>query len=151
MTVTFETKHIRNPLKAKSDDWQETADQWLCVINGVSFDYYTGIGHRVKSGFRTESGYTFEEMKRKNLSEEGIKSFCKISKPVSPRLDDLLHCLTSDAQASEQSFEDWCGDFGYDTDSIKALDTYRECQKIAGKLRKAKINIPAERERLANY
>jgi hypothetical protein len=42
----------------------------------------------------------------------------------------LLACMSSDSYVSE-TFEDWCGDFGYDTDSRKALDTFLKCQKIS--------------------
>lgn len=151
MTIEFKAQHIRAPKKAKSEDWRETADRWLCTINGVEFNFYTGIGHRVKTGSRSKSGFTFEELKRKNLSDDGIKELIRISRPKAPTLDDLLYALCSDASAAEMSFEDWCGDYGCDTDSIKALDTYRECQKTAIKLRKAKINIEAERKRLEDY
>ena len=72
-------------------------------------------------------------------------------KPLKPKLDDVLHALVMDASACEQSFEDWCSELGYSDDSIKALETYRECQKNADKLCKAGINVKAERERLADY
>ncbi len=151
MSIDFKAHHVRAPEKAESDNWQETADRWLCVINGVEFDYYTGIGHRIAKGDPSRpfkgADYSFNELKHR-MSDSGLKSFISQSKPVAPELDDLLENLLSDAGAAEMSFEDWAGDVGYDTDSIKALETYRECQKIAGKLRKAKINIEAERKRL---
>ncbi len=43
---------------------------------------------------------------------------------------DVLHSLLLDASCSDQSFEDWCGEFGYDTDSRKAETTWKECRKI---------------------
>lgn len=48
-----------------------------------------------------------------------------------PAMVDVLDCLASDASGVESArgFEDWCGDFGYDTDSRKAEATYRACRK----------------------
>lgn len=114
---------IRSPLAKKSDNWQETAFQWLVDINGQKFDYYTGAGLVNKA----------------------------TGKPNKPKLDDVLHSLVMDAEACNESFEEWCANFGSNPDSIKALETYRDCQKNADKLRKAGVNIEAERERLADY
>lgn len=44
-----------------------------------------------------------------------------------PRVDDVLARLVSDADAADVTFEDWCGDFGYDQDSRKAEKLYRAC------------------------
>jgi hypothetical protein len=54
-----------------------------------------------------------------------------------PTSDELLDCLASDAASVDnaRSFEDWAGDFGYDTDSRKALRTYKTCEKQAAKLK----------------
>lgn len=112
---------VRAAIKEKSNNWQETADQWLVNINGQKFDYYTGIGHRKKG------------------------------RPQKPELDAVLYALVLDAGASEERFDDWCANFGYDPDSRKALETYLQCQETAAKLRKAGINIAAECERLADY
>lgn len=49
---------------------------------------------------------------------------------------DVLHCLISDASSADNTFEDWCADFGYDSDSRKAERTYKACQRIAVKLNK---------------
>jgi hypothetical protein len=141
---------IRDPLKAKSDDWQETAHHWIVTIGGQAFDYYTGLGHRValKS---YGSGQTFEELSGKNLTETGLKKLLACSKATPPKIDDVLHSLVMDADACEMSFADWCGSLGYDEDSRKAFAIYEACQKNATKLRKAGVDICAERERLADY
>jgi len=44
--------------------------------------------------------------------------------------------LTLDAQTLDQSFTDWCAEFGYDDDSISAFDTYRACCENSKKLQK---------------
>lgn len=53
-----------------------------------------------------------------------------------PTAADVLSCLISDAQAGDYTFEQWCGDMGYDTDSRKALATWEACRAMAPKLYK---------------
>jgi hypothetical protein len=53
-----------------------------------------------------------------------------------PTAADVLACLTSDARVAEQTFEEFCGDFGYDTDSRKAEATYKACCRIAPRVRR---------------
>lgn len=100
-------------------------DQWTCVftrIEGraqiVEFDYFTGLGHR-----KAPAGVT--------------RAFDKVrlAKPRAPHPAGVLHSLILDSSAADQSFESWCGDFGYDTDSRKAFATYEACQQNADKLR----------------
>lgn len=123
-----DAKLLRAPLAKKSDNWQDTAFHWLVTIGGQTFDFYTGSA----------------------WVEEPKSSYIP-PKPIPPSYDDVIHSLVMDASACEQSFEDWCSELGYDSDSIKALEIYRSCQKNADKLRKAGVNIEAERERLADY
>ena len=42
-----------------------------------------------------------------------------------------------DSNSSDCTFEDFCWELGYDTDSRKALETYLSCQENGSKLRKA--------------
>ena len=53
-----------------------------------------------------------------------------------PDAADVLSCLLSDVSAGEQSFEDFCGDMGYDPDSRTAEATWRACAETAPKLRR---------------
>lgn len=53
-----------------------------------------------------------------------------------PTAENCLDCLLSDAQGGDQAFEDFCGDFGYDTDSRKAERLWRACQKTAREMRR---------------
>lgn len=103
-------------------DWPAKSFKWLVTIDGQQFDYYTGIG-RVKPN----------------------------GSPKPPSLDDVLFSLILDGSACENSFEDWCNDFGYSTDSRKALKTYLLCQENYNKLRKTTVDIEKERIRLEEY
>lgn len=148
--IKFTAVLIRNPKKAKSDEWHDIAHEWVVTINDQAFSYFTGLGHREFMGLpsdRTE----YAALKNANLTELGLINLLRMSKATPPKLDDVLHSLGMDAEACEQSFEEWCSNMGGDTDSRKALETYLACQGAAAKLRKAGIDIAAQRERLADY
>jgi hypothetical protein len=53
-----------------------------------------------------------------------------------PELSNVLGCLASDASGVENAsgFEDWCAEYGYDTDSRKAERTFRACEREAKRL-----------------
>lgn len=74
---------------------------------------------------------------------------------VSPNLPDVLHSLLSDGEAffNGQTFEQWCGDFGYDADSRKSETIYRQCDLIGRKLAGAvpRDILDKAREVLADY
>lgn len=53
-----------------------------------------------------------------------------------PTPADVLSCLLSDAEAASESFEDFCSSFGYDSDSRKAERTYRQCEKLAPRVKR---------------
>ena len=63
-----------------------------------------------------------------------------------PTAYDVLACISGDANAPD-TFEDWCADLGYDTDSLTALQTYRRCSAFAKRLQA--FFTPAELEQLA--
>lgn len=52
---------------------------------------------------------------------------------ATPELADVLDSLIVDASCYDnaRSFEDFCGDLGYDTDSRKALAMYEACRTTA--------------------
>lgn len=49
---------------------------------------------------------------------------------------NAFYCLVSDAIAGSENFEDFCSNFGYDTDSKTAEKIYRKCKKQLEKLSK---------------
>jgi hypothetical protein len=52
-----------------------------------------------------------------------------------PVVADVLSCLLLDASSGGESFEDFCGNFGYSTDSISAKSTWLQCVRISHRLR----------------
>lgn len=57
----------------------------------------------------------------------------------------VLACISGDAYTPE-TFADFCADYGYESDSIKALQTFRRCSAFAKRLRA--FFTPAELEQL---
>ena len=53
-----------------------------------------------------------------------------------PDACDVLNCMASDAGGYDnaRSFEEWCDEFGYDTDSRKAEKAYKHIGKSRAKL-----------------
>ena len=54
----------------------------------------------------------------------------------SPKLDSVLDCLLTDSIGVDGViFKDFCSEFGYDEDSIKAKKVYEACKKNSKKLK----------------
>lgn len=54
-----------------------------------------------------------------------------------PTTEEVLDCMASDASGYEnaRSFEDWCGEYGYDEDSRKAETIFNNVAKQSTKLK----------------
>lgn len=118
--VEYKAYHLG---ESKEKDWEH--DAWRCCFNNEGFEFKTGLGHRAPP-----TGWAAENIKQKygrfaKTSKEW-KDACTLMKPEAA---SVLQCLLSDAQASRESFEEWCSNFGYDTDSREALGTYLACQE----------------------
>ena len=50
--------------------------------------------------------------------------------------NDILDCITSDYYSECENFDDFCSEFGYDSDSRKAYKTYKAVQRQSEKLHK---------------
>ena len=123
--VTFSTRALG---ETSRDGW--TCDEWRVSFQRVHLDsrlpvrdkaaletaYYTGTGHRAKPAKRM--------------------SWDNAPRPVAPTAGSVLYSLLLDASGADENFHDWCANYGYDTDSRKALATYMACQENSDKLRK---------------
>lgn len=79
-----------------------------------------------------------ETGKRARTLSTGSPIFTGGDKIEAPDVVDVLHCLLSDSEViNYRGFEDWADDIGFDSDSIKARDTYNACLEAALKLRAA--------------
>jgi outer membrane protein OmpA-like peptidoglycan-associated protein len=71
---------------------------------------------------------------RKRMTFDFWDSVHNMGNNIKPSPYDILACVSSDVACSD-TFEDFCSDFGYDTDSLKALQTYRKLDRFAKRLR----------------
>lgn len=49
---------------------------------------------------------------------------------------NALNCALSDSYAAQETFKDFCSEFGYSDDSIRALKIYKDCKRTAVRLNK---------------
>ncbi len=57
-------------------------------------------------------------------------------KNAPPTIIEFLPCASSDCQAGEMSFEEFCSEFGYNEDSRKAYVTWECCVEMTRKMKK---------------
>ena len=131
-------------------------DRYIIFINGYDFEYFQGIGHREERKFFNE-GKKFKELlymkpqkTKKNMIfyKENIEQ-ASIVKPL--KIDDVLSCLILDYSLSNDDFDDFCANLGYNEDSIKALEMYNNCRKNAKKLKNIIHDLGDAVEKFNNY
>lgn len=98
-----------------ADAWKKTAYAWAVTLRvdgrTLRTSYWCGLGHA------------------KKVDGQLV--------PTPPSAPDVLVSLLSDAEGVEgRTFAEWAGDFGAEEDSIKALATYKACQRGGKKLLK---------------
>lgn len=109
---------------------------WLLIINGESFDFKTGTGHATpyyKSNYERSWGHR----NKKPVGIQVINDSESESWVEVPKADEILDCLFSDEEHGSQNFHDFCDNLGFSSDSLAALDTYRDCMEAGKKFRKA--------------
>lgn len=99
-----------------SDDKPRTVDAWRVTI---------GKQWGNKAGQWVTTYYTGTGLRNK-----------RTGRPTRPTVADVLYSLFSDATAADENFSDWCANYGYSDDSIKALNIYKACTETAQNLRR---------------
>lgn len=70
--------------------------------------------------------------------ETGIIYGDRLGRPVPPPdVADVVHCLLMDASGTDETFEEWAGNLGFDPDSRKAEAAFKACRETAAALRRA--------------
>lgn len=87
--------------------------------------------------------------------EAKIAAFLARAQKVTPSLPDVMNCLLMDGspEFDAETFEEWAGNFGYDTDSRKAEKIFAACTETGKAFRRAFTGeeIAQLRELFANY
>ncbi len=132
--LTMTATHIPSEVQK---DVSKSQVKWKIVLQYGSqkyeTEYSTGIGHlkRHKQGmdFRTVD-------ERQSLSTCLHNGRSGMFSVVPPSMDDVIQCLLSDAEAIDfATFEEWAGNFGFDTDSREGERAYNACLKTGLALR----------------
>jgi hypothetical protein len=95
------------------------------VIGSEHFQYKTGVGHFTPYNRGTKP-------KQSVIADTVNQGWVHI-----PKENDILDALISDADVGSMSFNEFCDNLGYSSDSLKALDIYRACMETSVKLRRA--------------
>ena len=116
------------------NDDKEPRDIYTITIKRNSREYTFDFGQSISnSGFYFMIGKKKYDIDRQYLDSKNLQSIAKrmswdfnpkydkIHKPVAPDAYSVLSCLT---KYDPGDFENFCADFGYDTDSKKAEKTY---------------------------
>lgn len=134
-TLTIE--FLKNDYHFDGD--KDKRDIYTCTLKRGSRKYKFNFGQSIaKSGFYFTVGRSKFEIDRKHIDSKYIFSICRninagfelskdtIHKPEEPTAYDILACLT---KFNPYTFEDFCSEYGYDTDSRRAKKTYKAVQK----------------------
>ena len=117
----FITFKINYAGETRQGDW--ACDQWGVNIfaplskPSVFFPYDTGLGLR-------------KTLRKRYAWEDKAPT-----KPIAPHIAAVLHSSMLDSESIDMSFDNWCDNFGGNTDSIKSFNMYRECCEFAKKFR----------------
>lgn len=115
---------------------------WLVTLKRdraeVTVDFYTGIGCTKRKvsekDLRKLKDGTWEVyvMDRWVSMQEAISRARVV--PAPPKSADVLNCMFG--SACDEDFSEWCANFGYSDDSIKAKRTYDKCQELERKAKR---------------
>lgn len=108
--------------------------------NGLEFhstEYSAGCAHAPeykKGGGHYGRGVTAAVVAE---CETGTIYWDRLGRPVPPPdVADVVHCLLMDASGTDERFEEWAANLGYDPDSRKAEAVFNSCRDVAAALRR---------------
>lgn len=120
---TFRAEEVAGT-DADKAQWSAGATHWCCT--------FTRQGHKPAVGSAFAAGGMLQVPTVRRMS---IPYHMGAAHNKPPTMWEVLSCLFMDAQSAEESFENWAADMGMETDSRKALATFKACQSIGKRLR----------------
>lgn len=126
-------RRTQEPATEGERPWEHHLWDVILTRNGqsITFPYRMGLGHeQSKCGKPRTTGRFAPARPYCHMRCESIGW-----RPTPPDLYSVLTSLKADATNGE-TFTDWCANYGYDTDSRKAMDTYLACQESEDRSRK---------------
>jgi hypothetical protein len=128
--VNYAVRYVGETIKK---DWGAngkgaTVDHYRFALGDYAGDFFMGLGNR-KASRPTPAHYRGDRYATRQW--EAIHK-----RPVAPSAASVLYSLLLDSEAVDQSFSDWCDNYGYDSDSIAALHVYQQCEEVGRELRR---------------
>ncbi len=109
----------------------------LCTEKNVRITCEYGNAKATPSTWENTRHHAYRVTLRLGRRTLSTDFFTGIGWNKEPSAADVLSCLVSDASSGEHdSFEDFCSNFGYDTDSRSAESTWKECKRTAIRVRR---------------
>lgn len=141
--LEFKTEFLENGLHFQGD--KEKRDIYNITLKRGERKYAFKFGQSINnSNFYVKQGRCITQIDRKYLESKNLYSIIRtlsglhfnsncdtIHKPIAPTLYDVLTCLQ---KYEVGTFNDFCGDFGYEDDSRNALKTYKAVVKEYDKM-----------------
>ena len=141
--LEFKAEFLENGLHFQGD--KDKRDIYNITLKRGARKYTFKFGQSIaKSGFYAKQGRCITQIDRKHLESKTlyfeIRNLSKIPfnpncdtivKPIAPTLYDVLACLQ---KYEVGTFEDFCSEFGYNTDSRNAKKTYKAVVKEYDKM-----------------
>ena len=124
-------KNKRLGIKTPENEYQKQAREFL-EKHGITFEHKKGNN---KASWEP-SGQNYSVTLQQNGKHVTFDFWGSIhDKEDGIDLDaySVLSCISFDLFCPDE-FEDFCGEFGYDTDSRKALKTFHKCASFAAQL-----------------
>lgn len=125
----------------ESEEWSHFL--WSVLINDkVVFEYKTGLGlvttKKLMSFNQPNIGGSKVNRKNQFIVKHGNEFFKAVvvnnrigswllANPTMPTNKDILFALLLDSQVLDESYQNWCDNYGYDSDSMKAFKIYQAC------------------------
>lgn len=100
---------------------------WHDESRGERHHYRVTLSRNVYAGRNSHSP-------KARLTFDFFGSIADAEKGAHPRAYDVLACLSGDINTPD-TFAEFCGDYGYDADSIKAKRQFNRCDRFAKRLR----------------
>jgi hypothetical protein len=105
----------------------------LGIGGGVTYNDVKNLKDNIRGYFYDFDLKVIRKRGRTSMFEAELAG--QMLEAAPPTAEEVLDCLLSDAMALEyDTFEDWASDYGYDTDSIKARDTFHFVRKQSKQL-----------------
>lgn len=138
LDLTYTAEFVPQSVSRFANDKHRSLNWSIRISRGerdaIVTSYMQGIGY--VPGRKPEARPTvWQDEQDRRAAETGRYGNGLAQRLPKPELRDVLYSLVSDAEAADSTFEDWAGNYGYNTDSRTDEKIYRECVDIGIRLR----------------